>query len=85
LSKHNLNLTGSETEIVFEFPGFDDTESPLHGRSTDSTLSAEVLNYAIKKIGWLTLFRAKCRDYNKCNKEIIVNEVTRKVNLPELR
>ena len=38
----------------------------------------EVLNYAIQKldgiVGWLTLFGAKCRDHNKCNKEI-VNEV----------
>ena len=41
---------------------------------------AEVLNYAIQKldgvVGWLTLFGAKCRDYNKCNREI-VNEVMR--------
>ena len=42
--------------------------------------SAEVLDYAIQKldgvVGWLTLFGARCRDYNRCNKEI-VNEVMR--------
>jgi len=37
--------------------------------------STEVIEYAIEKldgiVGWLTLFGAKCRDYNKCNKDII--------------
>ena len=35
----------------------------------------EVLNYATQKldgvVGWLTLFGAKCRDHNKCDKEIV--------------
>jgi len=42
--------------------------------------STEALNYAIEKldgvVGWLTLFGAKCRDYNECSKEI-VDEVMR--------
>ncbi|MCD6503856.1 ATP-binding protein [Candidatus Bathyarchaeota archaeon] len=42
--------------------------------------SAEVLNYAIQKlngiVGWLTLFGARCRDHNKCDKNI-VDEVVR--------
>lgn len=37
--------------------------------------STEVVNYAIQKlngiVGWLTLFGAKCRDLNKCGKEIV--------------
>lgn len=37
--------------------------------------STEVVNYGIRKlngvVGWLTLFGAKCRDLNKCSKEIV--------------
>lgn len=98
---HNITLvvTGSEVGLLFDFLGFDNTESPLYGRhyteigmhnfnseeaeafltrgfqQINLTFSADVIHYAVEKlngvVGWLTLFGAKCRDRNKCTKEVV--------------
>lgn len=98
---HNVILvvTGSEIGLLFDFLGFEDTESALYGRHYTEidmqnfdyvrseaflregfqqialTIDAEVMDYAVQKldgvVGWLTLFGARCRDHNRCTKDMI--------------
>jgi len=98
---HNVILvvTGSEVGLLFDFLGFEDTESPLYGRhyteinmqnfdsvnseaflregfrQIDLVIDAGVIDHAVKKldgvVGWLTLLGARCRDHNRCTKDMV--------------